>query len=184
MNTPANPAHSHRLFDRLGVFAAAACAVHCMAAPVILALAPLVGGIWTSPRTHWVFAAISIPAALTLLLRKAKLRSLRLRRALVVLAGVGSSLIVLGLAAPGADWSEGLGVNVACPDWFPGQPAEAGGGGCTDECCASVHGGAEEGRSLFIPIASLVTMMGGMLLVTAHLLVLRCRGCHPAPVEG
>ena len=83
--------HGHGLSDKLGVFAAAACAVHCMAAPVILAFAPLIGGIWTSPKTHWVFAAISIPAALSLLYRNLRGRWVRLRRGLIGLACVGSA---------------------------------------------------------------------------------------------
>lgn len=174
---PAARSHSHGVADKLGVFAAAACAVHCMAAPVILAFAPLAGGIWTSPKTHWVFAAISIPAALSLLYRNLRGRSVRLRRGLIGLACVGSAFIVLGLAAPGAAWSQGLGVELPCPSWMPGGE-EAAASGCTDECCASVHGGDGGGRSLFVPIASLVTMLGGMLLVTAHVTAMRCAGCE------
>lgn len=164
----------HRLTDRLGVFAAAACAVHCMAAPLILAFAPLIGGVWTSPRTHWVFAAISIPEALSLLARKLKDGSPRRRRALISLAMVGASLVIVGLAAPGASWSQGLGVNVPCPEWMPGGAVETG---CTDECCASVHAADGGARELFVPIASLVTMCGGLLLVTAHLVALRGARC-------
>jgi len=100
------------------------------------------------------------------------------------LACVGSSLIVLGLAAPGARWSQGLGFDVACPDWLPGESTETAAQGCTDECCASVHGGEHEGRTLFIPIASLVTMVGGLLLVAAHLTAMRCTSCAPVVREG
>lgn len=167
-----NVKHSHGLADKLGVFAAAACAVHCMAAPLILAFAPLVGGIWTSPKTHWVFAAISIPAAITLLLRNLKGRTKGVRRGLIGLAAVGSTLIVVGLAAPGAAWAQGLGIELPYPSWLP-SPAEAE-GACTDECCASVHQ-----STMFVPIASLVTMCGGLLLVTAHITALRGVGCCP-----
>lgn len=172
-------AHSHGLADKVGVLAAAACAVHCMAAPIVLAFAPLVGGIWTSPRTHWVFAALSIPAALSLLWRTLRGRSARVRRALIALACVGSSLIIVGLAAPGAGWAEGLGAELPCPSWMPGGD-EVEAVGCQDECCASVQSGSDGERSFFVPIASMVTMLGGMLLVAAHVTALRGAGCRAA----
>ena len=168
------------LADKLGVFAAAACAVHCLAAPLILAFAPLVGGIWTSPRTHWVFAAVSIPAALSLLWRKLSGSSRRLRVVLGSLACVGSALIVLGLAAPGASWSQNLGVEVALPSWMPGDPGNGHPATCQDECCASVIAGEDGAGQLFVPIASLVTMLGGLLIVTAHVTALRRTGCNAA----
>ena len=67
-------------------------------------------------------------------------------------------------------------MEFACPSWMPGGEQVAA-GGCTDECCASVHGGEDGGRRLFVPIASIVTMLGGMLLVTAHVTAMRCAGC-------
>ena len=66
---------SPHVADRLGVLAAGICAIHCMAAPVVLAFAPLVGGLWTSPATHWAFAAISLPAAISLLRRNMRATS-------------------------------------------------------------------------------------------------------------
>ena len=169
----------HRcLADRLGVFAAAACAVHCMAAPVILALAPLLGGIWTSPRTHWVFAAISLPAALSLLNRNLRRKSGVARRWLMGLALLGSTLVLAGLAAPGADWSQGRGVHAELPSWLSSEPAaSATEAVCHDECCASVHTDTDGQRKFFVPMASLLTMLGGVLLVTAHAVALRRTGC-------
>ena len=72
---------------------------------------------------------------------------------------------------------DSLGIELPCPSWMPGGE-EVAASGCTDECCASVHGGEDGGRSLFVPIASLVTMLGGMLLVTAHVTAMRCAGCE------
>lgn len=159
---------SPHIADRLGVLAAGTCAVHCMAAPVILAFAPLIGGVWTSPATHWVFAAVSLPAALSLLRRNMRRLSPRSRRALTTLASVGSLLILLGLAVPGTAWAQTVGIDMPCPSWLSAQEST----GCVDECCASVRE-----SSLFVPLASLLTMAGGMLLVTAHVTALRSAAC-------
>ena len=159
----------HAIADRLGVFAASACAVHCLAAPVVLAFAPLAGSIWSSRGTHWVFAAVSIPAALTLLRRRLRGQP---RRGVMMLALAGSALVLLGLAAPGAKWSQGRGINVAIPSALASQLESPTGHECEHECCASVHTSEEGPATLLIPMASIVTMLGGGLLVTAHAMAL------------
>ncbi|QDV04761.1 MerC mercury resistance protein [Planctomycetes bacterium Poly30] len=159
----------HAIADRLGVFAASACAVHCLAAPVVLALAPLAGSIWASRGTHWVFAAVSIPAALTLLRRRLHGRN---RRGTMTLALAGSALILLGLAAPGAKWSQGRGVEMPIPSVWASQLETPSSHDCQHECCASVHSEGSDPATLFIPLASLVTMLGGGLLVAAHAMAL------------
>ena len=185
--------------DRAGVLAASACAVHCMLAPLVLAFAPLVGGIWSSPATHWVFAAVSLPAALSLLWRRTRGRSVRLRRWLAGLAFLGSAFVILGLSAPNASWSQRLALEVPCADWMPVPAAApndavdlagdhavelagrlAGGHGdahaCT-ECCASIHTDESGVNTFRLPFASVVTMLGGLLLVTAHGLAMRAAAC-------
>lgn len=174
-----NSEGSKSLVDRLGVFAAAACAVHCLAAPIVLAAAPLLGSAWSSPKTHWLFAAISIPTAVSLLVRNVRRSSNTTSRQVKLigtLAVLGVALIVVGLIAPGANWSQGLGIQLELPTWLSSlgtDPVQAA-SGCQDECCASVHQGSEGQSSLFVPIASLVTMLGGTLLVIAHITVMRC----------
>lgn len=167
-NSPDSPeaaCRRHAIADRLGVFAASACAVHCLAAPVVLALAPLAGSVWASRGTHWVFAAVSIPAALTLLRRRLHGQG---RRGTMTLALAGSALILLGLAAPGATWSQGRGVEVPIPSVWASQLEAPS----SHECCASVHSEGSDPATLFIPVASLVTMLGGGLLVGAHAMAL------------
>ena len=159
---------SPHVADRLGVLAAGICAVHCMAAPVVLAFAPLVSGLWTSPATHWAFAAVSLPAAISLLRRNMRHHRPGVRRILSALATVGCTLIVLGLMVPGSAWAQTVGVDLPCPDWLATQQRTE----CVDECCASV-----QASRVFIPLASLLTMTGGVLLVTAHVTALRGRGC-------
>ncbi|MEL6430135.1 MAG: MerC domain-containing protein [Planctomycetota bacterium] len=168
----------HRILDKLGVFAALACAVHCMAAPLVLAFAPLIGGIWASPGAHWVFAAVSIPAALSLLARNLRGRSGRTRAVLLAVAVTGASLVVVGLLVPGTDWSQAYAFQFAAPDWMPGGEASGATPACTRECCASVHAAADGARTFTLPLASIVTMAGGSLLVVAHAFALR-RPCCP-----
>ncbi|MDG1982986.1 MAG: MerC domain-containing protein [Planctomycetota bacterium] len=162
--------------DRLGVLAAGACAIHCMAAPLVLGLAPAIGSFWASPKTHWAFAAITVPAAASLLWRA---RRSRWPRRVATAAVMGSLLVLIGLAAPGAEWAAGVGFDVPCGEFLAGllpAPAETG---CTDECCASLR--QEAGApTFFLPIASLVTMCGGLLLSTAHIVSMRCaKDCVP-----
>ena len=186
LNEPSIPdsGDSKSPMDRLGVFAAGACAVHCLAAPIVLAAAPLLGPAWSSPKTHWLFAAISIPTALSLLIRNLRRSSAvtrRRTRQLGALAVLGATLIVLGLLAPGASWSQGLGLQLELPSWLSQLGAESLGteSACHDECCASVHHGNAGQPSLFVPLASLVTMAGGLLLVIAHVSVMRsCKKCR------
>ncbi|MFT5731829.1 MAG: hypothetical protein ACJAZN_002507 [Planctomycetota bacterium] len=170
-SSPESLGRRRHLADKLGVFAASACAVHCLAAPVILAFAPLIGSAWASPGTHWAFAAVSIPAALSLLRRNLRGRSGG--RGIILLALAGSALVLLGLAAPGARWSQGIGVDLPVPEAVASQLSTPRAHGCVDECCASVHAHGAGPATLFVPIASLVTMLGGVLLVTAHVLALK-----------
>lgn len=163
----------HVLTDRLGVCAASACAVHCLAAPVILAFAPLMGSVWASPATHWAFAAVSIPAAFSLLRRN--LRGQSHRRGVMLLALTGAALVILGLAAPGAKWSQGRGIDVPVPASIASHLEAPRAHGCEDECCASVHADGANPPTLFVPVASLVTMLGGGLLVAAHARALLAR---------
>lgn len=148
-----------------------------MLAPVVLAFAPLIGGIWSSPATHWVFAAVSLPAALSLLRRRLRGQSLRLRRWLVGLALLGSSLVILGLSAPNASWSQNLALEIPCADWMPVPDAAPDAVQCHDECCASVHSDRSGSSTFRLPFASVVTMLGGLLLVTAHALSMRDASC-------
>ncbi len=190
----------HCIADRLGVLAAAACAVHCLAAPIVLAILPVVGGVWASPKTHWVFAAISLPTALSLLWRSASRHSQSARRALIGLASTGAMLVLIGLAAPGAEWSKDLSVQIPLPAsgtpqvaahiggdhaeevraWAASQGSAAPQPACEDECCASITTGAGGERNFALPFASIVTMLGGVLLVTAHALALRGRHASKA----
>ena len=95
----------------------------------------------------------------------------------MVLALIGVALLLVGLSAPGAAWSDPLGLSFRAPEWFPALgafPSESG--GCTDECCASVHS-VGDARTFQLPFASWITMLGGSALVISHLVNMRLTRC-------
>ena len=162
------PMLSPRAIDRLGLVAATACALHCMVAPLALALAPVLGGIWSSPLTHWAFASISVPAALSLVRRTRRIQEVRTRRNLRAVVWTGIAILGLGLLAPGTQWSEAIALSLPYPSWLPAlEPA-----GCTDECCLSV-----QTAGLNVPLASLLCLTGGLCLSSAHVFTLRTGQC-------
>ncbi len=53
------------LVDRLGILASAACAVHCLAMPLLLALLPAMGSIWIIGHSvEWILAVVAVLMAL------------------------------------------------------------------------------------------------------------------------
>jgi len=95
--TPASPPMSSG-WDRLGIVASAACAVHCLAAPFLLLLLPVAGSIWAHPAVHWVLAGLVLPLAVVVVFRGYQLHG---RRWALVVASLGAALIVSGLILPG-----------------------------------------------------------------------------------
>ena len=144
-------------FNRLGAFAAAACAVHCMVTPLILVLAPALGGAWMSPAVHWTLAAVSLPLAAWLLFRD--MRGHR-RHWISVVAIVGMISIVTGLAYPELTplWA---GPSNEVPTVVPATT-------CAKDCCPSVSVGPDGRVSANVPLTSAATMLGGLCLCVAH----------------
>jgi hypothetical protein len=148
-----------RLADRFGIVLSVGCAVHCVTAPLILLVAPLIGGIWVHPGVHLTIALLVLPVAAWALRRGMITHG---RRAPLVLGVLGMLLVAVGVVWP-----------------FVLSTASAG-GHCMD-CCPTllVDDGVDGdgGWSLRVPPASIVTMLGGALLVAAHAGNLRaCRG--------
>ena len=139
------------LLDRSGVFASVFCAIHCAIAPVFLLFAPAFGSFWSHPLSHLAIAGFVLPVA-AIALRKG-FRSHR-RKWVVALGTCGIACILVGAILP----------------YF----ATTGCENC-DNCCPSVVIDPTTGEeSLNIPPASIVTLIGGVFLVTAHLANLRC----------
>lgn len=147
---------SHRWLDKLGVYASVGCAVHCCVAPLVVLLAPLLGGIWVHPGTHLAIAALVLPVAYFSLIRGAAAGG---RRWVRPVGSLGLALVLIGTLWP----------------FVAGSPVSAA-GACQD-CCPTVHLDAGTGAwSLQVPPATVVTMLGGALLVLAHVARLRCAG--------
>ena len=157
-----------RLLDRTGVCASIGCAVHCMIAPVLLIAAPVFGGVWTHPVSHLAIAALVLPIAAVALRRGHRHHH---RRWVLVVGAMGMALVLLGAVWP--FWSAS-GVVHAMGD---SSSSHAAG----HECCPSLAVDEATGAwSLRVPPASVVTLLGGIGLVAAHMANLRC-GTHCRP---
>jgi hypothetical protein len=152
-----------RLLDRTGVCASVGCALHCMVAPVLLIAAPTLGGLWVHPLAHIAIAALVVPIAAFALRSGYRKHG---SRWIVSLGAIGVALVLLGAA-----W----------PFWFAGDVVSGGvaGHGCHD-CCPTLIADEVTGEStLRFPPASIITLIGGIGLVTAHIGNLRCcAGCR------
>ncbi|MEM6459616.1 MAG: MerC domain-containing protein [Planctomycetota bacterium] len=148
-----------RRWDRIGLVASLACAVHCLAAPFVLMLMPLVGGTWSHPAAHWVLAALVLPLAGWVVWRGFRRHR---RRSAPIAAALGAGFIVAGLILP--------------------EFAAAGPVACTEACCPSLVPDPETGSvSLSMPAGGWSTLAGSVLLVLAHGINLYgCRCCNAA----
>lgn len=129
-----------------------------MVAPLLLLAAPALGGLWVHPATHFAIAAFVLPVAAVALRHGVRQHG---RRWIGVLGAAGMLLVAAGVVWP----------------WIAPSGVHAAHGGCAD-CCPSVQVEAEGGAwSVRIPPASIVTLLGGVALVAAHVANLRLRCC-------
>lgn len=152
--------------DRIGVAASVLCAIHCALAPALLLFLPAFGRIWAHPASHALVALLIVPLAVLTIWSGYR----RHRSTLVASAAVlGVFLIVVGAALP-----------ALCA-----APEKEIPGACTDKCCPSTQISATGETTLHIPPAAIVTTLGGIALIAAHLGNLRsCRAyttCKTAP---
>ncbi|MEC8251942.1 MAG: MerC domain-containing protein [Planctomycetota bacterium] len=149
---------SSETLDRTGVIASVLCAIHCAVAPMLIVVAPTLGGLWVHPLAHLGIAALVLPVAGFALRRGFQAHRLRW---IAVLGGVGIALVLLGSAYP----------------YFT-APASGCEAGC-EQCCPSYVVDPVTGEErLNIPPASVITLMGGVSLVVAHVANLRsCARC-------
>ncbi|MCR9245717.1 MAG: MerC domain-containing protein [bacterium] len=144
----------NRTLDRTGVFASVFCAIHCAAAPALMLAAPALGSIWAHPMSHLTIAAIVLPVAGFALRTGLRQHG---RRWVLNLGLLGIALVLAGAILP-----------------YLTSPAEAGCENC-DNCCPSfVVDEATGEERLNVPPASIITLLGGIALVTAHMANLRC----------
>ena len=170
------------LSDRIGIFASILCAVHCLATPFILLFAPVFGGIWAHPASHWGVALFVVPLAGFTMVKGYRMH----RRKWVIACGFsGILLIVSGALLP---YFETLSSPViALPEsddveFIYEVKDDVAIVECQDSCCPSIIQNAEGASVLHIPIASVVTTLGGIALILTHLGNLcRCGRCRETP---
>ena len=169
-----------RIADRIGVGASVICAVHCAVTPVLLLLLPTFGRAWSHPATHWGMALLVVPLAGFMMRSSYN----KYRRKWIVAAGsLGIVFVLTGAAAPyveqaavpgGSTGGEDAGVSGSAVDGFTDSC-------CTDSCCPSLQA-ADDGWTVHIPTASILTTLGGAFLIVTHvgnLWLCRCSACHP-----
>lgn len=180
--------------DRVGITASVACAIHCLAAPFLFLLLPAAGSVWSHPAVHWVLAALVLPLAVWVIYRGYLKHR---KRWTLVTAGLGSACIIAGLIAPMVydkplfhlslpGFSSTLPGMVLADAQGPVPIASAGHGGsaetvgCTDTaCCPSISEDAQTGGyALAMPPGGVITLVGSVFLVIAHLSNLVACRCY------
>jgi hypothetical protein len=133
-----------------------------MVAPILLLAAPALGGIWVHPIAHLAIASLVLPIAAFALRRGYREHG---RRWVVSVGACGMTLVLLGAFWP---------FFLAGADAHAAIDAASGLAACKD-CCPSVTIDDATGSwSLRVPPASVITLLGGVGLVSAHLGNLRC----------
>ena len=144
--------------DRVGVFASILCAIHCLVTPPLLLLMPTFGRVWAHPATHWIMALVVVPLAMFAVWKGFKKHG---RKWVVIGGALGVTLVIAGAILP-----------------YVGSDSSAVAEGC-DACCPSVTTDAAGKAALDIPAASVVTTLGGVLLIATHIGNLcSCRCCR------
>ncbi|MEM6334320.1 MAG: MerC family mercury resistance protein [Planctomycetota bacterium] len=158
-------------WDLAGIAASAACAVHCLAAPLLLLFLPAFGAAWSSPWVHWVVAAAVLPLALLVIGRGYRAHR---RGSTLALAALGGAALIAGLVLPAsAGWAMTFGGD---PSLAAATPATE----CADPaCCPTLAVDPATGATtLTLPWATVVTLLGGVLLMAAHAINLQGCACH------
>lgn len=178
--------------DRVGVTASILCAIHCGVSPVLLIFMPAFGRIWAHPASHALVALLIVPLA-AFTIRKGYL--IHRKRWVAATAVIGICLVVGGAILPvfskthsastqdvtsfSLTESPALIENTNCEsecnscaseeqDLSASQTSSDGETGCVDACCPSLQLTETGEMSLHIPPAAIVTTLGGIFLIAAH----------------
>ncbi|WP_153558605.1 MerC domain-containing protein [Roseimaritima sediminicola] len=180
--------------DSLGVLASVGCAIHCAAMPFVIAYLPFFGLSFLADEAfHRWMALICFLIAIA-----AFIPGFRVHRRLLPGAIATIGLVLITAAAFGL-------LGDCCATCEIGTDAQNGGTACNDACCEhcvaevvsagpvlaqeSITGTASVAS--LVPLATLapwVTPLGGLLLVSAHLLNrrygCRCGCCETGPASA
>jgi len=174
--------------DRLGVVASVLCAIHCALAPVLLIFLPTFGKIWAHPASHALVAIFIVPLAAFSIWKGYRTHR---KRWIFVSAVMGISAVLIGAALPafskggapaegnlpeGGEVAEEAVVAGSCGESSCGAGCgEVAGAqekvevvGCVDQCCPSIQVSESGETSLHVPPAAIVTTLGGIFLIVAH----------------
>ena len=169
--------------DKIGVIASIICAIHCIATPFLLLVTPAFGSVWSHPSTHFVMALIVIPIAALMMAKGYK----RHRKKWILRIGsAGILFIVAGTIAPVIQ-STFLNENTTIVSPNNSENGEVSNNlsvdECENSCCPTLESRAGGGFALKFPIASILTTIGGILLIVTHLtnLCSSCPSCSREP---
>ena len=174
--------------DRIGVATSVLCAIHCALAPVLLIFLPTFGKIWAHPASHALVAIFIVPLAGFSLLKGYRKHR---KRWIVVSASVGIVFVLLGATLPafskvdnpvsglvneptnGAEPAKVEACESSCESSCEGCASEAmdeptDTEACVDGCCPSIQVSESGETSLHIPPAAIITTLGGVFLIAAH----------------
>jgi len=179
-------AHRWGKADRIGVIASTLCAIHCAVTPFLLLALPSFGKIWSHPASHWGMALFVVPVAVVMMSTGYR----RHRRRWILATGTAGVLfVVVGAAVPYLEKNpapaeaevftyvvgEELPGEVGGADepfvWVKGE--ELPESDC-DSCCPSLRTDADGNLRLHVPLASIVTTLGGLALIVTHVGNLCC----------
>ena len=174
--------------DRIGVATSVLCAIHCALAPVLLIFLPTFGKIWAHPASHALVAIFIVPLAGFSLLKGYRKHR---KRWIVVSASVGIFFVLFGATLPafskvdnpvsglvneptnGAEPAKVEACESSCESSCEGCASEAmdeptDTEACVDGCCPSIQVSESGETSLHIPPAAIITTLGGVFLIAAH----------------
>lgn len=178
---PSNPSPQftyptwERRTDRIGVIFSIVCAIHCVATPFLLLALPAFGKAWSHPASHWGMALVVIPIA-AMMMSKGYAR--HRRKWIMGIGSAGILFVLAGAIAPYVDGSSAGLPNTEGGALGTADPLNHGEASCVDACCPSLAT-TEDGKLGFhIPAASILTTLGGLLLIATHATNLcRCSSC-------
>ena len=178
--------------DRIGVATSILCAIHCALAPILLIFLPTFGKIWAHPASHALVAIFIVPLAGFSLLKGYRKHR---KRWIVVSASVGIVFVLFGATLPafskvdnpvsglvneptnGAEPSKVEACESSCDESCESscegcaseamdEPTDTE--SCVDGCCPSIQVSESGETSLHIPPAAIITTLGGVFLIAAH----------------
>ncbi|MED5585354.1 MAG: MerC domain-containing protein [Verrucomicrobiota bacterium] len=166
--------------DHIGIAASIMCAIHCALAPFLLLTLPAAGKIWAHPSSHILVALLVVPLA-AISIRQGYL--VHKKRWILTTAYIGISVVLAGsilplfskemdTSIPVVNESGGNSAStysvIDDTNLIPGENEALDEMECIDNCCPSLQI-SETGESfLHIPPAAIVTTLGGIFLIVAH----------------